>query len=67
MSATKQELRNEILLRHRIGDQMSNVCFNWSQNETRFSQHEREMMRELYRAWDAIKRAEPAVHVKRVA
>lgn len=41
-----------------MGTMMSNVCFNWSQKGT-LSEHERELFRELYKAWDGIIRELP--------
>jgi hypothetical protein len=35
----------------RIGNRMSNVFFNWSQQD-RFSPDERRMMKELQKEWD---------------
>jgi hypothetical protein len=55
--ATKLNLRLELDQRRVIGSQMSNLCFNLSQ-DAKIEERHRNTMRELYKQWDAIKRAE---------
>jgi hypothetical protein len=55
--ALKSELRREINNLRRIGEQMSNVCFNLAQDRNIEARH-RVTMDELRRKWDDIKRAE---------
>jgi hypothetical protein len=55
--ATKTEIRKEIEQLRNVASQMSHVCFNLSQNE-KFEPREREIMRGLYKNYDAIKRCE---------
>jgi len=56
--ATKQELREELIKRHYVGEMMSNVCFNWGQGKTGLSKADCGMLRNMQRDWDKIKRAE---------
>lgn len=53
---TKPDPLAKLLL---IGEQMSNLCFNWSQ-QNRFTDHERKMLRELCSNWDYFQRAHRA-------
>jgi hypothetical protein len=55
--ATKSQLRGELCQVRFVGQQMSNLCFNLSQNKT-IEKSVRESMKDLYQKWDAIKRAE---------
>src|SRR6185312_12478083 len=56
---SNQALREEIRQLRWIGRQMSNLCFNLSQRPGEpLSQRNAEVMRELYRQWDAIRRTE---------
>lgn len=56
------ELRNEITELRRVGGQMSNVCFNYGQSGIGGSldEHSRNMLQDLAKQWDAIKRTEPS-------
>lgn len=56
--ATKGQLRQEIARLRSIGAQMSNVCFNWSQNKKVLDKSDRELMSNLRIQWDGIERGE---------
>ena len=56
---TITDLRQEIAELRHVGGQMANVCFNWSQSKDSISLHDREMLDQLRRQWDAIKRRVP--------
>jgi len=38
-----------------IGNLMSNSCFNLSQGSVLLDDHSKEILRDLYKKWDAIK------------
>jgi hypothetical protein len=42
----------------RVGTMMSNMLYNWKQDEKRFRKRERDQMGELVRDWDAAVRRE---------
>lgn len=54
-TATKEKLREEICELRHVGVQMSNVCFNLAQGQVNIN---RELLDQLRRQWDAIKRSE---------
>jgi len=60
MKATAKQLREEVAALRSVGSLMSNVCFNISQGAGRLAdtERQREMLAELARQWDAIKRSE---------
>jgi len=61
MKATKAELRREIQQLRHVGQQLSNVAFNLSQTPDQpreLTVENKKMLKELYKEYDAIKRAE---------
>lgn len=57
LSNERDDLRATVEQLRRIGELMSNVFFNWSQNKERFTDDERSMMKSLQTQWDATRRA----------
>jgi len=51
----QRKLQEQIKKLNSVGELMSNVFFNWSQQE-RFTPEERKMMKDLQRQWDTIPR-----------
>jgi len=49
-----KKLQERIAQQKYAGELMSNVFFNWSQQD-RFTDDERKMMKELQKKWDALK------------
>lgn len=60
MKATKKELRQEIQRLRHVGQQFSNMAFNWSQGSTptQIDMRGKDKLRSLYKEWDSIGRAE---------
>ena len=58
MKATKAELRREIAELRSVGARMANMCFNWAQHEGYRMTVDCQLMDQMRREWDAIKRAE---------
>lgn len=57
MRATKSQLRKEIHDLRLVGQQMSNLCFNLSRDDS-IAEHYRDLMDECYKEWDSIERSE---------
>lgn len=57
MKATKAELRKEIAALRWAGTFLANIAYNLAQ-DSKIEERHRQSMRESYKLWDDVKRAE---------
>lgn len=57
--ASKQALRDEINRLRFVGNQLSNMAYNYGRSDKALDDHGRKALRELQVEWDRIERVEP--------